>query len=233
MEVVKLKHDVFAVYNFLTPAECNAIMSYLEWQVQVGYIDWNQISFYGSFAMGYWPEDNNLIAFGLSPKFFSELKERIKLATEKAFGEEMTEVSFHAQKWKVGGFADYHSDNSDEHGNPSAFERSKFATFIYLNDNYEGGKLKFKNSELEIKPQAGMLATFMGGHENMHMVTTVEGAERYTVGSFWDRASSVYTDEQRKAWEEELSQVRAEQAELYVKWDEDEKKGNIPVLPGE
>lgn len=231
MEAVELKKDVYAFYDFLSPEECKAIMSYLEWQVNVGYIDWNQISFYGSFAMGYWPYDNNLQAFGLDPNYFSQLKERIKQATEKAFGREMTEVSFHAQKWKIGGFADYHSDNSDEHGNPSAFERSKYATFIYLNDNYEGGKLKFKDSGLEIKPKAGMLATFMGGHENMHMVTTVEGAERYTVGSFWDNADAVYTDEQKKRWEDELAQVRSEQEKLYVKWDEDAQNGNAPTLP--
>jgi hypothetical protein len=221
------------VYDFLTQEECHAIMSYLEWQVKVGYIDWNQISFYGSYAMGYWPSDNNLIAFGLTPNYFSELKERIKKATELAFKEEMTEVSFHAQKWKIGGFADYHSDNSDEDGNPTAFERSKFATFIYLNDNYEGGKLKFKDSDLEIKPKAGMLVAFMGGHENMHMVTTVEGAERYTVGSFWDRASAVYTDEQRQRWEDELREVREAQEKMYQQWAEDAENGNVPKLPGE
>jgi hypothetical protein len=231
MEVVELKHDVFAVNDFLTPQECRSIIDYLEWQVRFGYIDWNQISFYGSFAMGYWPSDNNLIGFGLTPTYFSELKERIKLATEKAFGHEMTEISFHAQKWKIDGFADYHSDNSDEHGNPSAFERSKFATFVYLNDNYTGGTLKFKDSDLEIKPKAGTLLTFMGGHENMHMVTTVKDAERYTVGSFWDDAASVYTDEQKKRWEDELAGVRAEQAELYVKWDKDAESGNAPKLP--
>lgn len=231
MEVVELKHDVFAVNDFLTPQECQSIIDYLEWQVKFGYIDWNQISFYGSFAMGYWPSDTNLIGFGLTPTYFSELKEKIKLATEKAFGHEMTEISFHAQKWKVGGFADYHSDNSDEHGNPSAFERSKYATFVYLNDNYNGGRLKFKDSDLEIKPKAGTLLTFMGGHDNMHMVTTVEDAERYTVGSFWDNAASVYTDEQRKRWEDELAGVRAEQAELYVKWDKDAENGNPPKLP--
>jgi hypothetical protein len=231
MEIVKLKDQTFIIKNFMSDEECKSIVKYLEWQVQVGYIQWNQISFYGSLAMGYWPSDNNLTAFGLYPTYFSDLKERIKNACSEALGIEMSEISFHAQKWITGAFADYHSDNSDEEGNPTAFERSKFASFAYLNDDFEGGLLKFKDSDITIKPEVGLLAIFAGGHENMHRVTTVESGERYTVGSFWDNAANEYTDEQRARWESELAAIRAEQAELYVKWDEDAKSGNAPVLP--
>jgi hypothetical protein len=233
MEIIKLKDEAYVVKEFMTQQECEAVIKYLEWQVNVGYIEWNQISFYGSLAMGYWPYDNNLLAFGLPSTFFDELKQRIKKASEEALGIDLTEISFHAQKWITGAFADYHSDNSDEHGNPTAFERSKYAAFAYLNDNFEGGLLKFKDSDIVIKPEVGLLAIFAGGHENMHRVTTVESGERYTVGSFWDNAKNEYTDEQRAAWEKELSEVRAEQEKLYKKWDEDAKNGNKPTLPGE
>lgn len=233
MNIKMEKHDTFTIENFLTDSECKSIIKYLDWQVETKRLDWNQISFYGSLAMGYWPSDPSLTYFGLYPDYFNDLKSRIKKATEDAFGEEMVEISFHAQKWKEGGFADYHSDNSDEFGNPTPFERSKFATFIYLNDNFDGGLLKFKGSDLALKPRKGLLATFAGGHENMHMVTTVENGERYTVGSFWDKASSQYTDEQRKAWEKELAEIRADQEVLYKKWDLDAENGMAPTLPGE
>lgn len=230
IDITRHKDDIITIKNFMTPEECNSIIKYLEWQVSVGYIKWNQISFYGSLAMGYWPEDNNLLGFNLYPTYFSDLKNRIRMACEEAIGIELSEVSYHAQKWVEGAFADYHSDNSDEDGNPTAFERSKYAAFAYLNDNFDGGLLKFKGSDLTIKPEIGMLAVFAGGHTNMHKVTTVKNGERYTVGSFWDDASSVYTDEQRAAWEKELSQVRAEQEKIYEKWESDSKNGMAPVL---
>lgn len=233
MNITKIQKDTYVIDNFMTPEECKSVINYLEWQVSVGYIKWNQISFYGSLAMGYWPYDNNLIPFGLDPHFFTHLKERMKKASEEALGIDLSEISFHAQKWIEGAFADYHSDNSDEDGNPTAFERSKYAAFAYLNEDFDGGLLKFKDSGIELTPKIGMLAVFAGGHENMHMVTTVKNGERYTVGSFWDNAANEYTDEQRARWERELAEIRAEQDGLYAKWDEDAKNGNPPVLPGE
>lgn len=233
MKIVKHKEDTYTIEDFMTKEECKAVIDYLEWQVKSGYIQWNQISFYGSLAMGYWPYDNNLLAFKLDPYFFTHLKERMKKASEEALGIELSEISFHAQKWIEGAFADYHSDNSDEEGNPTAFERSKYAAFAYLNEDFDGGLLKFKDSNLVLKPKIGMLAVFAGGHENMHKVTTIEKGERYTVGSFWDNAANEYTDEQRARWEKELAEIRAEQSELYIKWDEDAKNGNPPVLPEE
>jgi hypothetical protein len=60
------------------------------------------------------------------------------------------------------------------------------------------------------------------------LVTTVENGKRYTVGSFWDDARCVYTDEQKKAWEDELKEVRAEQEVLYKVWATPEGKPTPP-----
>lgn len=233
MNITKHKDDMFTVDNFISEKEAKAIIDYLDMQVRMGYLDWNQISFYGSLAMGYWPKDNNLLVFGLPADYFDQLKLKIKKQSEECLGLELSEVSYHAQKWIEGAFADYHSDNSDEDGNYTAFERSKYAAFLYLNDNFDGGFLKFKNYDIELKPKIGMLAVFAGGHTNEHAVTTVKNGERYTVGSFWDDASMVYTEEQRKKWEDELSSVRAEQDVLYKKWEADKEKGIVPLLPEE
>jgi hypothetical protein len=230
MKPVKVKDDFFYIENFLTEFECNAIIKYLEWQVEMGYIKWNQISFYGSLAMGYWPNDDNLEAFGLDKNYFNVLKEKIKFTSESLLGKELSEISYHAQKWITGAFADYHSDNSDEHGNPTAFQRSKYAVFIYLNENFTGGALKFKNHDIDLQPKQGLIAIFAGGHGNEHMVTTVESGERYTVGSFWDSADSVYSDEEKKKWEVELKEVRSKQEKLYERWSEDKEKGIVPTL---
>ena len=48
-----------------------------------------------------------------------------------------------------------------------AFTRSRYAGFLYLNDDFEGGELVFKgedgNDGLTIKPKTGMFAIFHGG----------------------------------------------------------------------
>lgn len=205
--------------------EARKLIAYLEFQVQSGYITWNQISFYESYAMGFWEADPNLLRFGFTSDHMHKLKQRIKSAAEEALGFELAEVSYHAQKWTEGAFAAFHSDNSDEDGNPTAFERSKFAVFLYLNEDFGGGLLKFQHHDIEIKPQAGLLAIFAGGHTNEHEVQTVTSGTRYTIGSFWDRADATYTDEQRQAWVNELAQVRAAQEEEYKRWNEMKERG--------
>jgi Rps23 Pro-64 3,4-dihydroxylase Tpa1-like proline 4-hydroxylase len=232
MEIVSLKDDVFVVDNLITEQECKSIIGYLDGIVAAGYLDWNQISFYGSFAMGYWPHDDNLLLFGLPRDYFSQLKEKIKKAGEECFGRELSEVSYHAQKWVIGAFAGFHSDNTHEDGRPSAFYKSKYAGFLYLNDDFEGGALNFKHHDITIKPKPGRLAFFKGGYGNEHEVTTVQKAERYTVGSFWDNADAVYTPEQVAEWEEELKETRAAQEETYKEWEESTKKGMIPQYKG-
>jgi hypothetical protein len=228
MTVKKLKEDFFTIEDFLDKETCKSIISYLDFLVDNNILKWNEISFYGSQAMGYWPSDDNLKMFNLSPNFFLELKEKIKEKVEEVLGIEVNEVSYHAQRWIEGAFADYHSDNSDKDGNPTAFERSKFAAFLYLNENFDGGYLKMKNYPIVVEPKVGLLAVFAGGHTNEHMVTTVENGKRYTVGSFWDDASCIYTDEQKKAWDDELKQVRAEQEVIYKIWATPEGKPTLP-----
>lgn len=228
MTIPKIRDEFFIVENFIDPETCSAIINYFDFLVEHKILKWNEISFYGSEAMGYWPSDPNLKRFGLPEDFFNQLKEKIKNKTEELLGFEVSEVSYHAQRWVEGAFADYHSDNSDEVGNPTAFERSKYAVFIYLNDNFEGGHLKFKDGDIDIKPEIGLGAFFAGGHTREHMVTTVRGGIRYTIGSFWDDASIVYTDKQREAWDMELKAVRAEQEQIYKKWATPEGR---PVMP--
>lgn len=232
MEIVSLKDDVFVVDGLITEEECQKIIAYFDAITDAGHLKWNQISFYGSLAMGYWPWDDNLLVFGLPRDYFSILKEKVKKAGETCFNKELSEVSYHAQKWVIGAFAGFHSDNTHEDGSPSAFYKSKYAGFLYLNDNFDGGFLNFKHHDIAIKPKPGRLAFFKGGHGNEHEVTMVQKAERYTVGSFWDDADAVYTPEQIAEWETELKETRAEQEKTYEEWNELKKKGTPPTHKG-
>jgi len=230
--LIKYKDDVFTLSNFIDKEEASKVIKYLEFLVESKMLKWNQISFYESYAMGFWQADPNLKSFGLPIDYFNNLKEKIKKTSEEILGIELSEVSYHAQKWTEGAFASFHSDNSDEKGNPTAFERSKFAVFLYLNEDFEGGYLNFKNYDIHIEPKLGMLAVFDGGYGNEHEVTTVKSGTRYTIGSFWDKADAEYTQEQRDAWAAELKVVRADQEVMYKNWEKDREKGVIPKYKG-
>lgn len=72
-------------------------------------------------------------------------------------------------------------DHRDTDCNPSL----EFATVIYINDNYEGGMLYFKDDDLttQIKPPAGSMMLFRASR--LHGVTEVTGdGQRYVLTSF-------------------------------------------------
>jgi hypothetical protein len=226
------KDDCFTIENFITPDEATKIIAYLEHLVDSGKLQWNQISFYDSFAMGFWDSDKNLEQFGLPEDYFPRLKFKIKKAGEALFGIKWDEISYHAQKWIPGAFADFHSDNTDHEGNPTAFERSRYAAFMYLNEDFTGGLLNYRDFDITITPKVGLIAIFAGGFGNEHEVTTVKDGTRYTIGSFWDDASIVYTDEQRQRWADELAETRKEQDEQYKQWAVDKETGHTPIYKG-
>jgi hypothetical protein len=71
--------------------------------------------------------------------------------------------------------------HTDQHTDPSI----RYATIIYLNDNYNGGELFFTNQGLEIKPKPGSLVLFPGTDEFNHGVRHVEpGPIRYVLVGF-------------------------------------------------
>jgi hypothetical protein len=138
----------------------------------------------------------------------------------------ISKIGYHTQKWEPGAYARIHSDNTDEHGKSGAFTRSRYAGFLYLNDNFQGGLLKFPNQNIEIKPQVGMLAVFDGGFNNMHEVTLITKGVRYTIGSFWDdREEDAYPQELRDAWAEEMKKIRDAQKVEKEEWQEIIKEG--------
>jgi hypothetical protein len=68
------------------------------------------------------------------------------------------------------------------------------SSVIYLNDNYEGGELYFKDHDISIKPEAGDYITFPGNRHYQHGVKEVSGAVRYTL-STWVRFEEAYGKE--------------------------------------
>lgn len=229
MIITRPKTDIVIYENFLTAEECAAVIKVLGIKMEKGQLEWMPISFYESYSSGT-PDvdDPDTIASGLPGDFFQVLRQRVIDATADMAGKDpaqMSQISWHSQRWAPGAFANMHSDNTSNDGVSGAFTRSRYATFIYLNDDFEDGVLNFKHG-LTIVPKTGTLVTFAGGFENMHEVTTVKKAIRYTLGSFWDdREESDYPQEVRDKWAEELAQVRAYQKEEQAEWEAIRQEG--------
>lgn len=88
---------------------------------------------------------------------------------------------------------DFHYEREDDDGvtgKPplSTSEANMTATIsVYINDDYDGGLLEFKNKDYVIKPEAGMLVNIPLPKEFEHRVTKVTNGNRHTLyGRGWD-----------------------------------------------
>ena len=71
--------------------------------------------------------------------------------------------------------------HTDQHTDPSI----RYATIIYLNDNYVNGELFFVNKDLDVRPKPGTLLVFPGNEEFEHGVKHVgKGPMRYVIVGF-------------------------------------------------
>lgn len=226
----RLTEDIVLYENFLSKEQSEKLIQVLDKQVEQQKLSWTPISFYESYS-SVLPQDGDLEIeeVGLSPTIFSDIKQGIINATASIHNldpKQIVQIGYHTQKWEPGAYARLHSDNTDEHGNTGPFERSRYAGFLYLNDNFEGGLLSFPSHNLTIKPQVGLLAVFAGGFKNMHEVTMITKGVRYTLGSFWDdREESDYPQETRDAWAAEMKRIREAQEAERSEWQNLLKEG--------
>lgn len=212
------QNKIIEIPNFVTPEGAQKMIDYIE-----SYSDlWGGIAFYGSSGMGIHPDDPKLAEFGLPPMYFDSLRNRFQEAIELVFERPVKANTSHAQKWDVGGFASAHSDNSDFEGKPNAFEINKYVGILYLNGDYEGGNLFFRDHNISFQPEAYSLICFPGGVENIHGVEEILKGTRYTMVSFWDFKEAEYSDDKEAAWVDEIAGIRGEQADQKIEWD----KGN-------
>lgn len=225
-----LKSDILVVEDFLTKDECQKIISLWEKKISSGEFEWMPISFYEAYTSRLPNDyDPDYGVFGLSKDYINEVKQRVVQEVEEFIGTKPYEISFHCQKYMPGAFVPLHSDNTNSDGSKSAFERSRYAAFIYLNDDYEGGELIFRHPDGTsniISPKAGTLAIFNGGMENQHEVMTVLKNVRWTLGSFWDdRPLEAYNEDVKEFWEKDLKVVRKLQEDEQDAWKAVRERG--------
>lgn len=226
----RITNDIVLYENFISADVAEKLVKVLDKHAELGSISWMPISFYESYS-SVLPQDDDehVISEGLPSDIFSQIKNGIISAVASVHDLDpkiISQIGYHTQKWEPGAYARKHSDNTDEHGKSGAFTRSRYAAFLYLNDNFEGGLLKFPDQDISIQPKVGMLAAFDGGFNNMHEVTLITSGVRYTIGSFWDdREEDAYPQELRDAWAAEMKETRARQEIERAEWQELLKQG--------
>lgn len=226
----RITKDIVVYKNFISREDCAKMVIALDAQAESGKISWMPISFYESYS-SVLPQDNDqeVIDAGLVPTVFSDIEKIMPEAIASVHDldpKTISKIGYHTQKWEPGAYASIHSDNTDAEGKSGAFTRSRYAGFLYLNDGFEGGLLKFSGQNLEIQPEVGMLAVFDGGFNNMHEVTLITSGVRYTLGSFWDdREESDYPQDLRDEWAAEMKATRAQQEIERAQWQELLKQG--------
>ena len=69
----------------------------------------------------------------------------------------------------------------DYHVDDHAFQKRTLSLIYFINDDYEGGQVEFKNFNLSVSPQKNMLLLFPSNYMYMHRVVPVKNGTRYTI----------------------------------------------------
>ena len=96
--------------------------------------------------------------------------------------------------WKQGDSMEAHADNCWQADAPEEIKSQKhptwyrdFSGIFYLNDDYEGGEIVFKNLDLSIKPKKGMFVGFKANDEYTHQVMPIKNTDRYTIAVWYSK----------------------------------------------
>lgn len=85
--------------------------------------------------------------------------------------------SMHLLKYEKAGYLPAHQD----HG----VSTRTLSVLIYLNDDYEGGNLVFRNSNLSFKPEAGSIIFFPSNFLYVHEVEKITGGIKYSLPNWY------------------------------------------------
>lgn len=215
MEKIIHKHNIVEYPGFLTKEECDALLNYYEADKD----SWQETCFFNTRVMDpFAPSRNGKSNVIVNEKFFQDLRERLQKYGEDAIGRELRNLTLSAHKWYPGAYAADHYDNAELDKEPNAWQDNKMVTIIYLNDNYEGGNLRFSEHNLSISPAQGTMVVFDVGIDNLHGVDEVISGERYTMLASFDWADSVYPEGFLEALKSGKQAIQPEQEEQRKEW---------------
>jgi hypothetical protein len=113
------------------------------------------------------------------------LVDRLKIEVDNFFQVDAQPTSPAIVRWTKGYRQEPHADKQLQNGEPNDFPWYDLAGLFYLNDDYDGGQLYFKNQEIEFKPKPGAAYFFPGDIEYSHGVKEITDGIRYVIPFFW------------------------------------------------
>lgn len=163
---------------------------------------WNPWT-YGDLLFNYqkfFPESKNISTDDYYAKEMKEIADRLYSSLENAFNHytkvlypfadkniKAREHSIHLLKYGVSGHLPAHQDQG--------ISSRVLSSVMYLNDNYEGGEIEFKNSSVKIKPEAGSIIFFPSNFLYIHEVYPIISGTRYSMPQwFHNRKNIVESD---------------------------------------
>lgn len=190
----EVKEDILLVEDFISKDELEQVMNLInnaseeDWLVEYvtnlkrfcmlkfGRDDVDNLVAEGKFEVTQNWEDKNLVING-TPIYYT-IYNRLREIVESSSGNlELSGMST-LQRMQPGVELKCHTDQDTD---PSI----RYATILYLNDEYNDGELFFKHLDFKIKPKSGSLVIFPGTEAFHHGVTPVgEGPIRYVLVGF-------------------------------------------------
>jgi hypothetical protein len=141
-------------------------------------------------AQGYWhsriAHANELEDSGIRDRLVA-IRKRVRAEIVGAYG--LTRPLFadtlQIVRWPEGYEQQPHADSENPGGVEHPYSWRSYASLIYLNNDFEGGRIYFPNQRLTPAIKPGMLVFFPGTLEYLHGVSKIITGERFTVASFW------------------------------------------------
>ena len=87
------------------------------------------------------------------------------------------EKTMHLLKYEKTGYLPAHQDQG--------VSTRVLSVLLYLNDNYEGGEITFRHSNITIKPEAGSLIFFPSNFLYVHEVAPITSGTRYSLPNWY------------------------------------------------
>lgn len=129
-----------------------------------------------------------------------DAQQRLDEVIGRAFREKIIPSTGHDIDWyeqpqllryHPGGFYEAHADADNYHPERDAWRREldrDTSVLLYLNDDFEGGCLRFTEFDYRLRPSAGMLVWFPSDHRYMHHAEPVTAGRRYAIVSWASHA---------------------------------------------
>jgi hypothetical protein len=172
------------VKEFISDSECEDLLAFLS----------NNESKFGELVEGnFWLGRTMTIQQSGSPVIqekFTQMRTRmakhLRSKLEEHLGSQPPLYSdlINFARWPVGYELHPHADAENPGGSPHPYPWRHFAAVVYLNEDYEGGKIHFPNLGIELQPEARSLIMFPGTLHYLHGVRPVTRGMRHTIASF-------------------------------------------------